>query len=160
MLIVVDNRRGTLKPMKSAIQTPSVYPELLQELKNRIRHSQVRPSLAVTRELVLLYWLIGRDILIRRGSEGWGSGVIGRRAHDLQSEFPGIEGFSLRSLKYMRSFAEAWPEEPIVLQVAGLLPRGHHMLLLDRAKEPCHSHLVPSRPRLRTAGAETSGPTS
>jgi predicted nuclease of restriction endonuclease-like (RecB) superfamily len=128
--------RDTLKMMKSALQAPSGYPELLQELKNRIRGAQVRASLAVNRELILLYWSVGRDILVRQGSEGWGTGVIGRLAHDLQNEFPGIEGFSLRSLKYMRSFAEAWPEEPIVQQVAALLPWGHHMLLLDRAKDP------------------------
>ena len=136
MSLVVVIIRDTLKPMKSALQTPSGYPELLQELKNRIRGAQVRASLAVNRELILLYWSVGRDILLRQGSEGWGTGVIGRLAHDLQNEFPGIEGFSLRSLKYMRSFAEAWPEEPIVQQVAALLPWGHHMLLLDRAKDP------------------------
>jgi predicted nuclease of restriction endonuclease-like (RecB) superfamily len=122
--------------MKSVLQAPSGYPELLQELKTRIRGAQVRAALAVNRELVLLYWSIGRDILSRQGSEGWGTGVIDRLAHDLQTEFPGIEGFSLRSLKYMRSFAAAWPGEPIVQQVAALLPWGHHMLLLDRAKDP------------------------
>jgi hypothetical protein len=93
MLIVVVKSRDTLKPMKSALQTPSGYPELLQELKNRIRGAQVRASLAVNRELILLYWSVGRDILLRQGSEGWGTGVIGRLAHDLQNEFPGIEGF-------------------------------------------------------------------
>jgi hypothetical protein len=62
--------------------------------------------------LILLYWSIGRDILLRQGTESWGTRVIDRLAHDLQNEFPAIEGFSLRSLKYMRSFAAAWPEEP------------------------------------------------
>jgi predicted nuclease of restriction endonuclease-like (RecB) superfamily len=136
MAIVVDEVRGTLKSMKSALQTPFGYSELLQGLKDRIRHAQLRASMAVNRELVLLYWSVGRDILVRQGNEGWGTGVINRLAHDLQNEFPGIEGFSLRSLKYMRSFAAAWPEEPIVQQVAALLPWGHHMLLLDRTKDP------------------------
>jgi hypothetical protein len=94
----------------------------------------VRAALAVNRELVLLYWSIGRDILGRQGSEGWGAKVIDRLAHDLQVEFPGIVGFSPCSLKYIRSFAAAWPEEPIVQQVAAQLPWGHHMVLLDRAK--------------------------
>ncbi len=39
-------------------------------------------------------------------------------------------------LKYMRSFAEAWPDQQIVQQVAALLPWGHHMMLLDRLKDP------------------------
>jgi predicted nuclease of restriction endonuclease-like (RecB) superfamily len=95
----------------------------------------VRAALAVNRELVLLYWSIGRDILARQGTEGWGTRVIDRLAHDLQNEFPGIEGFSLRSLKYMRLFAAVWPDELIVQQVAAQLPWGHHMVLLDRTKD-------------------------
>jgi predicted nuclease of restriction endonuclease-like (RecB) superfamily len=103
------------------------------------RGAQVRAALAVNRELILLYWSIGRDIPLRQGTEGWGTRVIDRLAHDLQNEFPGIEGFGLRSLKYMRSFAAAWPEESIVQQVAAQLPWGHHMVLLDRAKDaPTH----------------------
>ena len=61
--------------------------------------------------------------------------MIDRLSHDLQVEFPGVEGFSPRSLKYMRSFAEAWPEKQIVQQIAALLPLGHHVVLLDRLKD-------------------------
>jgi predicted nuclease of restriction endonuclease-like (RecB) superfamily len=77
----------------------------------------------------------GPDILVRQHAEGWGTKVIDRLAKDLQTEFPGVEGFSPRSLKYMRSFAEAWTEEPIVQQLAAQLPWGHHMVLLDRLKD-------------------------
>src|ERR1700733_14379662 len=122
--------------MADLIPLPSGYPALLEELKKRIHSAQLRAAFAVNRELLLLYWSIGRDILGRQQMEGWGTKVIDRLAKDLQTEFPGVEGFSPRSLKYMRSFAEAWPEEPIVQQVAALLPWGHHMLLLDRAKDP------------------------
>jgi predicted nuclease of restriction endonuclease-like (RecB) superfamily len=115
-----------------SLETPTGYPELLEDLKSRIQNAQVRAAFAVSRELVLLYWSIGRDILARQGSEGWGARVIDRLSHDLQVEFPGVEGFSPRSLKYMRSFAEAWPEKAIVQQVAALLPWWHHMVLLDR----------------------------
>lgn len=136
MLLVEGYTRATLMGMNSALQPPSGYSELLQALKERIRTAQVRAALAVNRELVLLYWSIGRDILERQNVEGWGAKVIDRLAHDLQNEFPGVEGFSPRSLKYMRSFAAAWPDEPIVQQVAAQLPWGHHMVLLDRAKDP------------------------
>lgn len=121
--------------MKSALQAPSGYAELLQELKTRIRGAQVRAALAVNRELVLLYWSIGQDILNRQGTEGWGTRVIDRLSHDLQNEFPGVEGFSARSLKYMRALAEAWPEEPIVQQLIAQLPWGHNLRVLDRIKD-------------------------
>jgi predicted nuclease of restriction endonuclease-like (RecB) superfamily len=121
--------------VEKSLKTPAGYPELLEELKSRIERAQVRAAFAVSRELVLLYWSIGSDILARQVTEGWGTKVIDRLSHDLQIEFPGVEGFSPRSLKYMRSFAEAWPEKQIVQQVAALLPWGHHMVLLDRLKD-------------------------
>ena len=114
---------------------PVGYSELLESLKERIRSSQVRAALAVSRELVLLYWSIGKDILARQKREGWGTRVIERLGRDLQAEFPGVQGFSPRSLNYMKTFAEAWADETKVQQVAALLPWGHHMVLLDRIKD-------------------------
>jgi predicted nuclease of restriction endonuclease-like (RecB) superfamily len=84
----------------------------------------------------MLYWSIGRDILARQERLGWGAGVIARLSTDLRREFPDIKGFSQRNLKYMRDFAEAWPEEPIVQQLAAKLPWFHHCVILDRVKEP------------------------
>jgi DUF1016 N-terminal domain len=99
--------------MADLIPLPSSYPALLEELKDRIHSAQLRAAFAVNRGLLLLHWSIGRDILGRQRTEGWGTKVIDRLAKDLRTEFPGVEGFSPRSLKYMRAFAEAWPEEAI-----------------------------------------------
>jgi predicted nuclease of restriction endonuclease-like (RecB) superfamily len=98
------------------------YEQLLRELKNRIRSAQVKAALAINRELVLLYWQIGREILQRQGQEGWGTKVIDRLAKDLKQEFPEMKGFSSRNLKYMRAFAEAWTDEQIVQQLAAQIP--------------------------------------
>ena len=114
---------------------PTGYPELLERLKSRIHASQVRAAMAVSREMVFLYWSVGKDILARQNTEGWGTRVIDRLAHDLQAEFPGVEGFSARSLKYMRALAEAWPEEAIVQQLIAQLPWGHNLRVLDRIKD-------------------------
>jgi predicted nuclease of restriction endonuclease-like (RecB) superfamily len=121
--------------VKNSLQLPSGYQELLQELKARIRGAQVRAAFAVTRELVLLYWSVGREISQRFDREDWGGKIVDRLSKDLQAEFPGVEGFSPRSLRYMRTFAEAWPDESILQQLAAKLPWGHHMVLLDRVKE-------------------------
>lgn len=93
---------------------PPDYAAWLAELKTRIHHAQQRAALAVNRELVLLYWQIGSDILERQGREGWGARVIERLAQDLRKAFPDMKGFSPRNLKYMRAFAEAWPDESMV----------------------------------------------
>ncbi len=114
---------------------PIGYGELVEALKERIRSAQVRAALSVNRELVLLYWQIGRSILERQGEGGWGSKVIERLSQDLRREFPEMKGFSVRNLKYMRSFAEAWPEEIIVQQLAALIPWFHNCVLMDKVKD-------------------------
>ncbi|MGI4878641.1 MAG: PDDEXK nuclease domain-containing protein [Janthinobacterium lividum] len=110
------------------------YAELLAALKERVATARVRAALSVNRELVLLYWSIGRDILDRQTLEGWGTKVIDRLAADLRQTFPEMKGFSARSLRYMRDFAQAWPDEAILQQAAAKLPWGHNMALLDAGK--------------------------
>jgi predicted nuclease of restriction endonuclease-like (RecB) superfamily len=111
---------------------PEGYADWLADLKTRIHSAQQRATLAVNRELVLLYWQIGRDILARQAAQGWGAKVIERLAQDLRAAFPDMKGFSPRNLKYMRAFAEAWPDAEFVQQAAAQLPWGHNLVLLDR----------------------------
>jgi predicted nuclease of restriction endonuclease-like (RecB) superfamily len=113
---------------------PESYRAFLKELKQRIQAAQLRASLAVNRELVLLYWQIGRDILDRQSREQWGAKVIDRLSVDLKRAFPEMHGFSPRNLKYMRAFAEAWPEEEIVQQLVAQIPWGHNVRILDNVK--------------------------
>jgi predicted nuclease of restriction endonuclease-like (RecB) superfamily len=86
------------------------YPALLRDIKARIQGAQVRAALAANRELLLLYWDIGRLIAARQAREGWGTGVIPRLAQDLASELPGAQGFSERNLRYMVRFAREYSE--------------------------------------------------
>ena len=111
---------------------PDGYADWLADLKGRIHNAQQRATLAVNRELVLLYWNIGRDILARQAQQGWGAKVIERLAHDLRAAFPEMKGFSPRNLKYMRAFAEAWPETEFVQAVLAQLPWYHQLALLDK----------------------------
>lgn len=118
------------------MSTPDGYADWLADLKGRIHTAQQRAALAVNRELVLLYWQIGRDILARQAEQGWGAKVIERLAHDLRTAFPEMKGFSRANLMYMRAFAEAWPDGEIVQQAVGHLPWGHNLVLLTRLKDP------------------------
>ena len=124
----------TTRPI-SLVDPPSGYPDWLAELKTRIHHALQRAVQAVNRELVQLYWQIGRDILERQGREGWGAKVIERLAHDLRTAFPDMKGFSRANLMYMRAFAEAWPDAEIVQQAVGQLPWGHNLVLLAKLKD-------------------------
>ncbi len=110
------------------------YEAFLGELKERIRTAQLRAALAVNHELVRLYWQTGRDILARQEEHGWGAKVVDRLSADLRRAFPGVEGFSPRNLKYMRAFAEAWPDEPIVQEALAQITWYHNLTLLEKVK--------------------------
>jgi predicted nuclease of restriction endonuclease-like (RecB) superfamily len=111
---------------------PQDYGDFLETLKGRVRTAQIKAALSVNRELITLYWEIGREILMRQDHEGWGTHVISRLSSDLRREFPEIKGFSVRNLVYMRTFAEAWAHEPITQQAVAQLPWGHNCVLLDK----------------------------
>ena len=117
---------------KSVPVIPEGYADWLADLKGRIHTAQQRATLAVNRELVLLYWQIGCDILARQAEQGWGAKVIERLARDLRAAFPDMKGFSPRNLKYMRAFAEAWPDAEFVQGVLAQLPWYHQLALLDK----------------------------
>ena len=110
------------------------YNHFLNDLKTRIRSARTRAALSVNRELILLYWQIGRDILERQEREGWGAKIIERLANDLRVEFPDMKGFSPRNMLFMRAFAEAYPDEEIVKQLVSQLPWGHVVRLIQKVK--------------------------
>jgi len=112
------------------------YQELLDDLKDCIRNARVHAALSVNRELVLLYWQIGQSILERQAKDGWGAKVIERLADDLRREFSDMKGLSRANLFYMRAFAEAYPSEQIVQQLAGQIPWWHNVVIMTRIKDP------------------------
>lgn len=112
------------------------YADWLASLKRRIHHARQRAALAVNQELIGLYWQISRDILQRQAEQGWGTKVIDRLSRDLRTAFPEMKGFSPRNLKYMRAFAESWPEPEFVQQLAAQLPWGHNQVMLDKLDTP------------------------
>jgi predicted nuclease of restriction endonuclease-like (RecB) superfamily len=124
-----------IKSLPATADLPAAYAEWLADLKLRIHTAQQRAALAVNRELVLLYWQIGRDILARQAAQGWGAKVIEQLARDLHKAFPEMKGFSRANLMYMRAFADAWPDEAIVQQAVGHLPWGHNLVLLTKLKD-------------------------
>jgi predicted nuclease of restriction endonuclease-like (RecB) superfamily len=114
---------------------PSDYQAFFQTIKSRIQQAQLQAVLAVNRELILLYWQIGRGILERQQQQGWGAKVIDRLSHDLHTAFPQMKGFSTRNLKYMRAFALNYPDEAFVQEVLAQITWYHHITLLEKVDE-------------------------
>jgi predicted nuclease of restriction endonuclease-like (RecB) superfamily len=113
------------------LAAPEGYQAFLGDLKERIRAAQIRAAVSVNRELILLYWQIGRSIQERQETHSWGTQVIDRLSADLRHAFPDMKGFSPRNLRYMRAFAASYPDPDFFQQVAAKLPWGHIMRLLD-----------------------------
>jgi predicted nuclease of restriction endonuclease-like (RecB) superfamily len=115
---------------------PAWYPDLLAVVSGRVVAGRSQAIAAASRELLATNWAIGNDILGRQREEGWGARVIDRLSADLQERFPDSRGFSPRNLKYMRAFAEAWPDPDFVQRSVALLPWRHHVALLEKLHDP------------------------
>lgn len=140
---------------------PRDYPRFLSGLKERIRAARVKAVLAVNREMIELYWDMGREVVerVRRGR--WGTGIIDRLAIDLRKESPGMKGLSASNIWRMRAFYAAWSESALILalpvrelnpairlqpvrksgvsilpEAVSELPWGHNVTILEQLKDP------------------------
>lgn len=108
----------------SAPQLPDGYATLLGDLKQQIRSVQIRAALSVNRELLHLYGQIGRLLVERQKNARWGAKFLDQLSADLRREFPDMKGFSTTNLKYMRSFAAAYPDSRMVNRLLTNCPGG------------------------------------
>ncbi len=115
------------------------YLSFLSEVKEQIQRTRIRAALAASGEMLQLYWQIGHEIIERQKTTRWGSKLIEQLANDLQNAFPGAEGYSVRNIKYMRTFAQNFPQFAIgqrpVAQLVYQLPWGQIIILMQKAKE-------------------------
>lgn len=126
------------KKQSTSLRTtpPKGYESFLETIKSRIHQSQTKAMLAVNKELILLYWEIGREIVERQNKEKWGQVVVERLSKDLRHAFPSMHGFSTRNLWDMRRLYLAYGQEDIILrQLVAELPWGHHLTILNSFKK-------------------------
>ena len=121
--------------MKPALATPD-YTAFLAEMKGRIESARLQAGRAVNRELILLYWDIGRGIVEKQQVAGWGDAVVERLAADLQAEFPDMQGFSARSTWEMKRLYIAFTRPDFLQQLVAELKKerkADHLDLLQQA---------------------------
>lgn len=108
------------------------YKEIFENIKNEILKSQYKAMQTVNKELIFMYWHIGKIIL---ENSQWGNKFIDNLAIDLKLEFPTIKGFSVRNLKYMRKIAEEYPDFKFVQEVLAQITWYHNVILMDKIKD-------------------------
>jgi predicted nuclease of restriction endonuclease-like (RecB) superfamily len=111
------------------------YQNLLTEIKDSIRHAQVRAGQYVNRAMIELYWHIGKTITERQETEGWGKSVVERLSQDLKTEFPNLEGFSARNMWDMRLLYLTYRDYPILRQLVAEIPWSHNILIMSKIKD-------------------------
>lgn len=122
---------------RQIVQEPlaQTYARLVADIKDRIRSAQYDALKAVNKELIALYWDIGRLIVERQKGDSWGKAVVERLAADLRAEFPGVGGFSASNLWRMKLFFETYqPAEklaPLVREIAW----SHNLVILERCSD-------------------------
>lgn len=109
----------------------SEYKQILESVKNEILKSQYKAMQVVNKELIFMYWHIGKIIV---DNSKWGNKFIDNLSMDLKLEFPEVTGFSVRNLKYMKKMAEEYPDMEFVQQVVAQIPWGHNIILIDKVK--------------------------
>jgi predicted nuclease of restriction endonuclease-like (RecB) superfamily len=111
------------------------YREFLTDLKTKIKTSQLSAMRAVNKELISLYWDIGKNIAIKQQESGWGKSVVEKLAKDLQIEFAGMKGFSERNLWRMRSFYMTYKDNLKLPQLVAEIGWSHNILILEKCKD-------------------------
>ena len=99
------------------------YKQWLLQLKERVRSAQIKAALKVNAELLALYWDIGKEILDKETTAGWGDKLVEQVAKDLSAEFPEVKGFSRRNLFYAKRFVDFWSKSELVQQAVALIEK-------------------------------------
>lgn len=140
-IISERKQRGIIKnqvvfPLPEAlINIPDFYHNFISEIKEKIRKTRIQALISANTEMIILYWDIGKLILEQQKEQGWGAKIIDRMSYDLKQEFPDMQGFSPRNLKYMRKFAEAYPDIEIVQRTVALISWRSNITLLDKISD-------------------------
>lgn len=116
------------------------YVQTLAEIKKHIQEAQIKAVISVNKELLKLYWFIGKTIAERQVDSNWGSNIVEQLAQDLQDSFPGMGGFSRTNVFRMKAFFSAYEKIP---QAVGHIdelpifniPWGHNVVLLEKVKD-------------------------
>lgn len=121
--------------MNSALMPPAGYNDFLHEVKTHIRQRQYQALRAANKELLALYWWLGEAISRRQAEQSWGKAVVETLARDLQSEFPGRNGFSAQNLWLMRQFFNEYSDKPKLQPLVGEISWSHNLLIMARCKD-------------------------
>ncbi|OIO03639.1 hypothetical protein COY52_07650 [Candidatus Desantisbacteria bacterium CG_4_10_14_0_8_um_filter_48_22] len=120
---------------KKLISENGEYLKFLNDLKTRIKQARISAYRSVNKELIDLYWKIGKSIVEKQKKLGWGQKIIQRLADDLQKEIPRTIGFSYANLDRMRKFYITYVDSPKLAQVVREIPWGQNVVIIEKCSD-------------------------
>lgn len=104
---------------------------IIEEIKNDIKSTQIKTMFQVNSNLIMLYFRIGKTL---NDNFKYGNKFIDELSKELKIDFPNLKGFSVRNLKYMKTFYLEYKHDEVVQQLVAQLPWGHNLLLIEKIK--------------------------
>lgn len=117
------------------LKTNTEYKAFVEDIKQRVRDAQYTALKAVNKELIILYWDIGKRIVEKQNKLGWGKAIVETLAKDLQKEFPGIQGFSAQNLWRMKQFFQAYSGNAKLSPMVREIGWTHNLIILMNCKK-------------------------
>ncbi|MFH1561923.1 MAG: PDDEXK nuclease domain-containing protein [Nitrospirota bacterium] len=111
------------------------YIKFLNEIKSRIVTARIQAIRSVNKELIKLYWDIGKSIVDRQEKYKWGDAVVERLSSDLAAEFNGVKGFSVQNLWRMRLLYLGYKDNPKLAQLVREIPWGQNIVIMQMVKD-------------------------
>jgi len=111
------------------------YQHILQALKERVQQAQYQALQSVNKELIRLYLDIGKVIIEQQEQHGWGENIVEKLAKDLQAAFPGVRGFSVRNLRYMRRAHLTYRDSEKLQTASAEIPWSHNVLIIEKCQD-------------------------
>lgn len=111
------------------------YDDVLKNIITDIKFAKVQTVKTVNKNLILLYWNIGKRIADEQIIQNYGKSIVEKLSKDLKQEFPNAKGFSVQNLWYMRQFYLKYSKDKILQQLVGELPWGHNLVILNKVKD-------------------------
>lgn len=119
---------------KTIIQSPD-FTTFVKEIKSKIYSAKSQAILSANRFMIELYFEIGREIVEKQETLGWGKSVVEVMSKELKDEFGEKSGYSTQNLWYMRQFYLSYKDTPNLQQLVGEIPWGSNILIFSKCKE-------------------------
>ena len=117
------------------ITNKTEYTTFLKEIKENVYNSQYEALKQVNKQLIKLYWYIGKSIVEKQEQFDWGKSVVETLSKDLQKEFVGVKGFSSQNLWYMRQFYTEYKDNEKLQPMVGEISWTKHITIMSKCKD-------------------------